>query len=515
MNKIITLIFILLSISISTYGATYKEMIEDYEAYQPPSYYDSQLKSSQADEVLDRQDSFKQDLQVIDKLKSNWVDSLGTQNDESSFYNINEDLSSSLKGIAADDVATHSKFSKKFSLETLEALVFLRNPSIRSAENQFIATTEQFSQVANLDEILRQYGAFTEGSSPGVGPMKGRDPISSRFPYPGVMSLKSQIVDRSVEMSKEDLEIARRETITEARKAYWSLQYVHRAYSILDETLALLTHLEGVATSRYESGKTSYQDVVKIRISKETLAEDLNSLKQKQINIEIKILELLNLSPDLKVGRPTTKTLDKVSPNLEKLFDVANENRQELRKIRANIDKMELMVELGETMIIPPYTLNLSLYKDEAVNQVGTFNNKETFAVSTSSSKGAGLPKSPWYGTNDAYLRETRRKIAAQKDNLAMIEAKTATMVRTAWFELDKAIREETLYAKTVVELSQTSLEVSTRAYESGKVAFADVIASYDLWLKSNLTLQKKRSNIGIFNAELKRRIGKNDVHQL
>lgn len=515
MNIIIALIFLLLSISAGVYGANYNEMIEDYEAYQPPSYYDSQFKSIQADEALGSRDSFKQDLQIIDELKSNWVNSLDTQNDESSFLNIDEELNSSLKGIAADDVATHAKISKKFSLETLEALVFLRNSSIKSAENRFIATTEQFSQIANLDEILRQYGAFIEGSNIGVGKMKGREPIESRFPYPGVTSLKSQIVVKSVEMSKEDLEIARREAVTDARKAYWNLQYVHRAYSILYETLSLLTHLEGVATSRYETGKTSYQDVVKIRISKETLAEDLNSLRQKQKNIEIKILELLNLSPDLKVGHPSAKTLYKVSPSLEKLFDVANESRQELRKIRANIGRMELMVELGETMIIPPYTLNLSLYKDEAVNQVGTFNNKDTFAVSTGSSKGAGLPKSPWYGTNDAYLRETRKKIHAQKDKLATIEAKTATMVRAAWFELDKAIREETLYAKTVVDLSQTSLEVSTRAYESGKVSFADVIASYDLWLKSNLTLQKKRSNIGFFNAELKRRIGKNDAYQL
>ena len=515
MNKIITLIFLLLSVSAVAFGATYKEMVEEYDAYQPPSYYNSQLKSSQANKATPTQDSFKKDLQKIDELKSNWVGSVDTQNDESSFYNVNDALISSLKEVASDDDATHSRISKNISLETLEALVFLRNSSIKSSENQFVATTEQFSQIANLDEILRQYSAFIEGSKTGVGPMKGRDPIASRFPYPGVMSLKSQIVVKSVEMAKEDLEISRREAITDARKAYWNLHYVHNAYAILDETLSLLTHLEGVATSRYESGKTSYQDVVKIRISKETLAEDLISLKQKQKNIELKILELLNLSPDLKVGRPSGKKLDKTSPSLEKLFETANKSRQELRKIRANIEKMELMVELGETMIIPPYTLNLSLYKDEAVNQVGTFNKKETFAVSTSSSKGAGLPKLPWYGTNDAYLRETRKKIAAQKDKLAMVEAKTATTVRAAWFELDKAIREESLYAKTVVELSQTSLEVSTRAYESGKVAFADVIASYDLWLKSNLTLQQKKSNIGIYNAELKRRVGKDDVHQL
>lgn len=502
----------LLSLSAGISSANYKEMIEDYDSYLPPGYYDSQLKMPPPFKTQEALDNFSLELQVVEDIKSKWIRPIETPSEESPSLNIDKNLIVSLKKISLDDSDTQAKVSKPFSINTLEALVFFRNSAIKSAEKQFIASTEQYSQVSNLDEILRQYSAFVEGVNTGVGPMKGRDPIESKFPYPGVMSLKTEIVTKSVEMAKEDLEIARRETITEARKAYWDLQYVHRAYSIMDETLSLLTHLEGVATSRYETGRTSYQDVVKIRIAKETLVEDLNSLKQRQRNIEIKIIELLNLSPHIKIGRPKVTPPKNRAPKLEELYEIANIKRQELRKLRANIGRMERMVELGETMITPPYTLNLSLYKDEAINQVGTFRVKEPFPVSTTSQRGAGLPKSPWYGTNDAYLRETRMRILALKEKLTMAEAKTTTMVRSAWYELDRAIREESLYAGTIVELSQTSLEVSTRAYESGKIAFADVITSYDIWLKANLALQQKRSNIGTSKAELKRRVGTNDI---
>lgn len=512
MKKIIITLFFIISVSAGVSNANYKDMIEDYDSYQPPSYYDSQIKTKQLFKPELSHGSFKEDLQLVDEIKSRWVFSVETTIDESPFLKINEKLMLQLKSVAIDDDATHKEISNSISLDALETLVFLRNPAIKAAEKQFIASTEQFSQVANLDEILRQYSAFTEGVKTGIGPMKGRDPIELKFPYPGVMSIKTQIVNKSVEIAKEDLEITRREVITETRKAYWNLQYVHRAYSIMDETLSLLTHLEGVATSRYETGKTSYQDVVKIRINKETLTEDLYSLKQRQRNVEFKIIELLNLSPNLKIGRPKVQSFTKDAPKLDKLFQLANQRRQELRILRANIVKMESMVTLGETMITPRYTLNLSIFKDEAINQVGTSRVKEPFAVSTTSDTGAGLPKSPWYGTNDAYLRETRIRISALKEKLTMAEAKTNTIVREAWYELDRAIREESLYATTVVELSQTSLEVSTRAYESGKIAFADVITSYDSWLKANLALQKKRSNIGISNAELKRRVGTNAI---
>jgi outer membrane protein TolC len=195
------------------------------------------------------------------------------------------------------------------------------------------------------------------------------------------------------------------------------------------------------------------------------------------------------------------------------LFDLAKENRQEIRRLHAKIGKMERMVELAETMIFPSYSLNLSLNENDAVKSVGTFNQKETFPVSTTASRGAGLPKKSWYGVNDAYLRQTRQKIEALKANLISLEDKTTVLVRNAWFNLDRSKREDALFANTVVELSKTTLDVSTRGYESGNVMFADVYASYDAWFKANLTLERKRNDIGIFWAELERVVGKRISH--
>jgi outer membrane protein TolC len=176
--------------------------------------------------------------------------------------------------------------------------------------------------------------------------------------------------------------------------------------------------------------------------------------------------------------------------------------------MRAKVGKMARMIEMAETMVLPPYTLNLSLYDDESVNQVGSAAMKETFSTVTTASRGAGLPKMPWYGTNDAFLQETRQKLNALKAELIKIETATKTLVRNSWFDLDRANREATLYRQTVVKLSQAALDVSTRGYETGKVTFADVIASYNTWLRANLTLARKNSDLGIARAELERVVG-------
>jgi outer membrane protein TolC len=133
---------------------------------------------------------------------------------------------------------------------------------------------------------------------------------------------------------------------------------------------------------------------------------------------------------------------------------------------------------------------------------------KEPFPLKTTASTGAGLPRNPWYGSNDAYLRETRQKLAALRQELKKTEDETIFKVRDAWFRLDRAKREEALYNERVVSLSQASLEVSTRAYETGNVAFADVIMSYTGWLNDNMALAMKRSELGMSRADLEEVLG-------
>ena len=69
-------------------------------------------------------------------------------------------------------------------------------------------------------------------------------------------------------------------------------------------------------------------------------------------------------------------------------------------------------------------------------------------------------------------------------------------------------MRERALYKDRLLELSQTSLDVSTRGYESGNVSFADVITSYTDWLDVNLASERRNSDVGIARIELERRVG-------
>lgn len=486
----------------------YRDLKNEIKAYQPPSYIPAQTRpvAYQAKPSIDT--GFKAAKKKMAEAQANWEKNLTSPDEKTLFFRPDLKILESLRPASGDDGKATAALQAGFSLETLEALTLHRNPGIEAAAYRFRGTVEKFSQVANLDEILRQYTAFTEGLMTGIGPMKGRDPVEMKFPFPGVMSLKGEIAGQEARAAWEGLEMARREAITAARKAFWNLLFNHRALKITADTVGLFRHLESVAKTRYEGGKTSFQDVIKVRIEREILEEELITVQEKQRNITSKIREIVNLPPGSKVGSPVKLRPSTNVPPLDSLYPLADERRQELRQMRAKVGKVERMIEMAETMVLPPYTLNLSLYDDESVNQVGSVAMKETFPAVTTAATGSGLPKMPWYGTNDAFLRETRQKLKALKAELIQIEAATETLVRNSWFDLDRAKREETLYRQTVVKLSQAALEVSTRGYETGKVMFADVIASYNIWLRANLTLARKESDLGNARAELERVLG-------
>ena len=493
---------------VSQVHAAYRDMKQQIDTYSPPPDLQELTHPAPAREKPLPSPDFATEIIRIEDIKSQWLKSLSGADKRPGFLRPDDRLLRSLQPAGSNEHAAGDALKGEFSLATLEALVLLRSPRVKAAENRLRATIEAFSQVYNLDEILRQYTAFTEGIMTGVGPTKGKDPVASKFPFPGVLSLKGQIVTQEVKIVREDLETARRETITAARIAYWNLLFIHKAQKITAETIGLFRDLEAVAATRYEAGKASFQDVIRIRIKREILGEGLITLREKQRNLESNIREILYLSRNIKLGSPKADRPQETIPTQQALYKIAREHRQELRRLRARVGKMERMIEMTETMVLPPYTLNLSLYEDEAIIKVGSDARKNTFPTSIEVSQGAGLPKMPWYGIQDAYLRETRQKLNGLRQDLKQTEAATADRVRTSWFELDRAKREMLLFKNKVVNLSKSALDVTSRGYESGNVPFADVIASYTIWLDANLSLANRQNNLGVAWAKLEQAVG-------
>lgn len=503
-------VFLMLLLMVGGCAGDYFEMASEMKDYRPPAYFQSLSDTGRFSEpkTVDLHPAGHEGRMPAAAMQKKWPQSSITAGAAKPFFRPEPGRLQALSKAAGSNAGTAKVLRDGYTLQTLEVLTLIRNPGIHAAESRVQAERQAFSQVSDLDAVLEQYTAFTEGLMTGVGPMKGKDSIRMKFPFPGVTSLKGEVVAQSVKAAAETLEIARREALTGVRKTYWNLLYVRKSREITAETLELFRRLESVAGTRYRSGNTSYQDVIKVTIQSSILEEDLVTLTESTRNLESKLLDILNLPPETALGPPADQAPDPNLPPLDRLYAMARADRQELRRMRDMVGKMERMLVLAETMILPQYSLGFSYFDDEAVLQVGSAAMKPSFADRTTAGVGVGLPRNPWFGTNDAWLNGTRRSLDALKADLKKAEAETDNQVRMAWFEMDKARREAALYRDTVVDLSKSALDVSTRGYESGTVSFADVIASYTNWLNVGLALARKVSDIGVARAELAQVVG-------
>ncbi len=487
----------------------YPKLSADYEAYNPPAIVSPPVSAApKPSEDLQADVDFRDQKTQIEEMSRRWEAALNASATDTRFFSPAPDQLSGLEPAVRDAAAAARALSSGFSLETLEILVLLRNQGVISAEKTFQGKLQAYSQVSNLDEILRQYSAFTQAVMTGVGDMADKESPAMKFPFPGVLALKGEIVNQEVKIAREELETVRKTMVTDSRRIFWNLIYNRRAQEITAATLALLDQLELSARKRYEVGKESLQDVIRVQIQQEKMREEQNTLKEEQKSLQTDIRRIVDLVPGVDIGFPAIRQPRRELPAVDRLSDLALEQSQDLRTIRAMIGRTERMIEMAETEIYPRFTQNLSLFENKAVVQVGSIRTEAPFADVERSSVGEGLPKNPWFGLGDAYLRETRENLDALRNELKNAENVIRSKVREGWFKLDLAIREERLYTKKIRELSRLSAEVTGLRYEAGVSEMRDVIEFNMIWFEARLTSERKISQIGIARADLEEIVG-------
>ena len=486
----------------------YRKLDDAFDRYQPPAHL-FRTPAPAPPATAAGSEAYAAEKQRLLERQASWRDEVDDLSAPTAFYRPHAEVLARLQEAGSDVAAAQLAVHGEFALPVSEVLALLRSPAVAAAQKRMRAAIERYSQVTALDDVLRRYSAFAEGAVTGVGAMPGHGGGGAPFPFPGVLALKGRIVTQEVTAARERLEGARRDAVTAARKRHWHLWHLHRAVSITTRTMALLRELEQVSITRYEAGRTSFQDVIKVQVQRQLLDERLATLREQMQTTHVALREVLHLPPDTPIGLPRVDLDAAGVPDAAALYEAALLHRQELRALRARLGKLDAMIEMAESMLLPAFDMGLSRFRDHAVREVGTQAAQPATAPGAAAAAMAAQPKRPGFGFRDGYLREMRQRRLAMRDELARLQDATRTAVRRKWFALDRAARERRLYRDTVVQLSEAALEVSTSGYESDRVAFADVIASYTLWLDSNLALADKRRAYGTSLAELEQAVGR------
>ena len=493
-----------LFLSSSVYG-NYQEMKKELDTYQPPTIFSVPEAAPSATAKNDSPNRGMIGPNVFASTKHAFETKLDTMGQN----RVDPNTYSDIKKIAGDETALIHLLGQRVRLDEIKAISLLRNPEIRAAGEKILAEIQTFDQVMSLDDQLRRYSAFTAAINTKVGPVKTKDSVKMTFPSPGLTALKGKIVENSVSQQMEKAAVTVKAVIRDVETVFRDLDFITRSIRITRDTIAAFDRLRDVATVLYRSGKTSFQDVIKINIKLEELKENLVTLASEKKTISIRLCERLDLPWFNKVGKLESEPLPGNLPAEAGLYNQARSHRQELAALRFQVEKVTAMVEMAETMTQAQATLGFSFNDGGLVNTTGTDAPKEAFAAKTMAAMKNNSPVRAWYGVGEPWLEQTRKTLSSLKSTLKAQENATDRMVRQAWFKADKNHREHLLYRDKILPMAKSALDVATREYETGSIPFSQAIGSYTYWLKVQLTIARKNSDYGISFAELEYVIGK------
>jgi len=416
-----------------------------------------------------------------------------------------------LAAAADDDAAAADALFPEITLGDLELLALSRSPLVRSAERSWRAALAQYSQVTAVDDVARRYasatGSLMTGVGGGIGGAMG-GAASVRFPFPGMLALKGEIVGADAKAAREDLERARRDALSESRRLYWGLDLAHRSVALLGGIRDIAQQRVSAVQSRYESGQGALADLVQAQIGLELVQTELATAVEERGVTEEGLRALLILPRAATLGLPKGTEKIPAVPELALLVGYAVEQRQELRRMRAMAARMELMIQMTEREVIPGFALEASLFENNPLVQAGTAAVDEPFPLTAGAAEGAGTPKYAFSGRTAGYVRETRERLAALREEIRAEEAASAARVREAWFALDRAHREEQLWAGRIGELTRLAGETLERSYRAGRSTLPEALEAARAARESLLEAARRHAAVGQAWAVLEAAVG-------
>ena len=208
-------VFICLIMLTVLVGGCANHRLETYEELrsteiQQPAYYHTEVEkrvsNTESDPII-ASDPFLDEVEAkVLKYQEQWQVQLESETPMPDlFYDLSGDTVKAYRQLAASPEEAKTRLAQSIELELLIALGYEWNPGLKSAREKIRAVLEQYPQAVYLENVLRQYNAFTKQLDTKAGPMSHKEMMAMKFPFPGTLTLKGQIVTEDVLIAQKNL----------------------------------------------------------------------------------------------------------------------------------------------------------------------------------------------------------------------------------------------------------------------------------------------------------------------
>ena len=368
------------------------------------------------------------------------------------------------------------------------AIAARRNPQLQAAFERYAAAMERIVPARTLPDPRFSYAYFIDEVETRVGPQRQSFGVAQTFPWFGKLELRSGIAVDKAQAMGETFEAVRLGVFYQIKQAYYEYYYLQRTIAVTKENVELLKWLEEVVGAKYRVAATEHQDLIRIQIEQDKLADRLRTLEDLRKPITAKLNAALNYPPGTELPWPGGELgVEEIEASDEEILTWLRQSSPQLKSLDYRIAAGRQAIDLAGKDYYPDITLGANYIDTGGARMSGVSDSgKDPLLVSAS----VNVPI--WFAKYRARERQMRAEHqAALKERVARENA-LAAEVHMALYELRDARRKISLYGDVLLPRAQEGLEVTETAFRADKADFLDLIAAQQILLE--LQLQRERS---------------------
>ncbi len=386
---------------------------------------------------------------------------------------------------------------KTISLDEVVAMAKQDNPQIKAAQQKYLAAESRVKSAYSLPDpwVGFEYWGFPQGSMDSAGIEQKMYTFTQEIPWPGKLSLRAKIAASSADITNSAYNDKVREIIKQVKQAYADMFFAYKAIEVNQKNSDILSQMIKVSEGKYQTGKATLAEVLKIKVESAKLNNDLlASQNQKQI-AQAKLDSLLNRKTADELGQPVYADEPNFPYQEESLLKLALEQRPELNAARSGIHQGELNLSLTKREYLPDFMVS---YKQRV--QAGNWKGWDGMFSFT-------IPLWFWQKQgNMVQEMQAERKMAAA--DYQVMENEVIFEVKQAYLKAESSWWKVNLSRDTMVPQSEQVLRLTQTGYETDKAEFQDLLDSRRMYQEAELDYYKDIADYQTAKAELEQMVG-------
>lgn len=377
-----------------------------------------------------------------------------------------------------------------------------QNPDIQAARKRMEAFAHKVPVAASLQDPTLGMTFFPEQVQTAAGQQEFALAASQKVPWRGKLSARAELAESQTNVARAQLAAVELATVEKVKRAYYELYFIQQAIAVTEEDQTLLSEIRDVANTRYRTGQVSQQDLLRADLEISNVENELIRLRQRLDSAQARLASVLHVAPQTKVRALNQVAPEQIPDDLEWLQRQAIAARPELHARFAAIERDQQAVELARLNYLPDVTLGATWIDIASAGISPVANGRDAFLLT------AGINLPIYRKRLDSSVRSAEAQAVSTAREYDSLRDATLEQVMDLFAQAQSHQDLLTLFRDDILRKAQQTLEVSSRAYNTGEVDFLQLIDNWRQLLRYQVSYYRLEASLHQVLAELERVVG-------